>query len=310
MKKFKSLQIIIALILFSSMEVALKIAGTTFNPIQLNFWRFFIGGICLAPFAFKERSKIRLKRVLSLALTTGFICVVLSMGFYQIAIENAKAYIIAILLSINPIFSIMIQYLLFKVKIPKSGVITSFITIIGTLIIILPVNSNSIKGILYGIVSSVLFGLYSVLANKYALSVNISGIAFTSFTFVCGALELAFLILISHFSVINRLLLDQPVFYKIPFLYNINLKSLPILIYTGVFVTGIALSLFMKVLQDFGVESAALIFYLKPVVSPLIAFLILNETITRNSLYGILVILLGTLITLYNEHRISKLYLH
>lgn len=39
--------------MFSSMEIALKVAGATFNPIQLNLIRFFIGALVLLPFANK-----------------------------------------------------------------------------------------------------------------------------------------------------------------------------------------------------------------------------------------------------------------
>lgn len=36
---------------FSTMEIAIKLVASDFNPIQLNFIRFLIGSIILAPLA-------------------------------------------------------------------------------------------------------------------------------------------------------------------------------------------------------------------------------------------------------------------
>ena len=45
------LYIAVTTLLFSSMEVALKLISGQFNPIQLNFSRFVVGGLVLIPFA-------------------------------------------------------------------------------------------------------------------------------------------------------------------------------------------------------------------------------------------------------------------
>lgn len=48
------LYIAVTTLLFSSMEVALKLISGQFNPIQLNFSRFVVGGLVLIPFAVRE----------------------------------------------------------------------------------------------------------------------------------------------------------------------------------------------------------------------------------------------------------------
>ncbi len=40
--------------LFGTMEIALKIGGNTFDPLQLTGLRFLIGGLVLLPMAMKE----------------------------------------------------------------------------------------------------------------------------------------------------------------------------------------------------------------------------------------------------------------
>ena len=54
MGKKEVLYIILTALLFSTMEVALKVAGNDLDPFQLTFIRFFMGGLFLLPFALKE----------------------------------------------------------------------------------------------------------------------------------------------------------------------------------------------------------------------------------------------------------------
>ena len=46
--------ILLTAFLFGTMEVALKIGGTSFAPLQMNFLRFLIGGLILFPLALKD----------------------------------------------------------------------------------------------------------------------------------------------------------------------------------------------------------------------------------------------------------------
>ena len=74
--------IVSAIILFSTMEIALKQIAGDFNPMQLTLTRFLIGGIFLIPFAVNRMKKrdIRLKRTdLRVFALLGLIGVAVSM---------------------------------------------------------------------------------------------------------------------------------------------------------------------------------------------------------------------------------------
>ena len=45
--------IALATILFSTMEIALKLISADFHPMQLNFIRFTVGGLVLLPLALR-----------------------------------------------------------------------------------------------------------------------------------------------------------------------------------------------------------------------------------------------------------------
>ena len=85
--------IILTTIIFSTMEIALKLVSGAFNPIQLTFARFFIGGLSLIPFALnalhKKHSSISTSDLYYFAFL-GFLGTVVSMGLYQLSVQIQK----------------------------------------------------------------------------------------------------------------------------------------------------------------------------------------------------------------------------
>ena len=114
------LYIAITTILFSSMEIALKSISTIFNPIQLTFERFFVGGLVLLPFAIKSIKSRNIsinKEDIKQFFLLGFICVVVSMIFYELAVIYTKASVVGVIFSCNPIFVMIFAYLFLKEEI-------------------------------------------------------------------------------------------------------------------------------------------------------------------------------------------------
>ena len=107
----------ISTILFSSMEIVLKIVSSDFNPIQLTLSRFLIGGLILLPLSLKslKTKEITLDRndIKSFALL-GFICVVISMIFYQLAVIYTKASVVGVIFSCNPVFVMLFAFIFLK----------------------------------------------------------------------------------------------------------------------------------------------------------------------------------------------------
>ena len=53
--------IILAAVIFSTMEIAGKVISHVINPFQLNFLRFLIGGLILVPSTIKMLKKKNIK---------------------------------------------------------------------------------------------------------------------------------------------------------------------------------------------------------------------------------------------------------
>jgi len=286
------------------MEIALKIAGGQFNPIELNFIRFLIGGLALLPFTilYLRKNKIKLsKSDFGRIALTGFVIVVLSMTLYQLSIGMATASVIAIMLSANPIFGLIIGFIFLKEKLSRTNVLALILTLVGLLIIINPFHLTGAMGIILGLLSSIIFGIYGVMSRVNGNKIGLNGLSMTCLAFLFGSAELGVLMGLSHLPIAQAIPSSYSEFVNIPFFQGVSLQTLPLLLYISVLVTGVAFGLYFVSMEKVGILQASLIFLVKPALAPVLALLVLGEAMKVNTIVGIVVILLGSLITLMGE---------
>ena len=287
------------------MEIALKIAGGQFNPIELNFIRFLIGGLALLPFTilYLKKNNVRIDRSGwgKIALT-GFVIVVLSMTLYQLSIGMTKASVVVIMLSANPIFGLIIGFVFLKEKLSRTNVLALILTLVGLLIIINPFHLSGAMGIVLGLLSSIIFGIYGVMSRVYGGKLGLNGLSMTCLAFLFGATELGILMGITHIpAVANAIPSGFSEFSRIPYFQGISLQTLPLILYISVLVTGVAFGLYFVSMEKVGILQASLIFLVKPALAPVLAMFVLGESMNANTVFGIVVILFGSLITLMGE---------
>ncbi|TGD23706.1 EamA family transporter [Companilactobacillus suantsaicola] len=286
------------------MEIALKIAGNQFNPIELNFIRFLIGGLALLPFTImylrKHEIKLSKSDIGRIALT-GFVIVVLSMTLYQISIGMAKASVIAIMLSANPIFGLIIGFVFLREKLSRTNVLALVLTLLGLLIIINPFHLTGAMGIILGLLSSIIFGIYGVMSRVNGNKIGLNGLSMTCLAFLFGSAELGVLMALSHLPIAQNIPSNFSQFVNIPYFQGISLQTLPLILYISVLVTGVAFGLYFVSMEKVGILQASLIFLVKPALAPVLSLLILGEAMQVNTVIGIVVILLGSLVTLMGE---------
>ena len=87
------------------------------------------------------------------------------------------------------------------------------------------------------------------------------------------------------------------VFTNIPVLSGINMASLPYLIYIGVGVTGLGFATYFLAMEATSATEASVVFFIKPMVAPLMAWFVLKEPITFNMIVGIVFIVIGSAIS-------------
>ncbi|MHC1720725.1 MAG: DMT family transporter [Clostridiaceae bacterium] len=293
--------IILAAVIFSTMEIASKLVVADFNPFQLIFIRFIIGGFFLLPFALKglKTKNIRLGwKDAGYFLLIGTLCVVISMSFFQLAIVYTKASTVAILFSVNPIFTIPLAAIYLKEKITKSTIASLVLSVAGMIVILSPFNlGHDFKGIILAIMASLTFALYNV-ASK-AKSGYYGSMIINSFTFLAGDLILLILIFLSNLKGVAGFLSanNLEAFSGVPIFQGINSGNILILIYLGIVVTGLGYLTYFKAMNATNASTASLVFLIKPALAPILALLVLGESIPVNTMVGIGLIVLGSSLT-------------
>lgn len=271
--------------LFGTMEVALKIAGSTFDPFQITFLRFMIGGLTLAPFGIVE---MRNNNVHLDAKLLGWICLVGIMGIpismlaFQLGVARCNASTASSLICLNPLFTIAIAHVFTDNKINKLKAIACTIGVIAAIFMIRPWDiqpGNTALGMILMLFASATFAAYSVMGKRSIAQVGT--FAQTSIGFIAGSLVLLVFIIAT----------GRPVFE------GITANPLPVL-YCGIVVTGIGYLFYFLAIKASDATTGAIAFYIKPAVAPILAVVILHETIYWNTVVGIVLLITASLISL------------
>ncbi len=281
MSKKSILYIIITALCFGTMEVALKVGGSTFTALQMNFLRFLIGGILLLPLALKELKRRNLTLTRSdwgymILLAAVGIC--FSMSFFQIAVMHMNAHTAAIVISCNPIFTMFFAHFLVHDTFTRKKALVLLISVAGLVLVANPFHmapGNTTKGFVYMFIALVSFAFYSAMGKVKAS--RLGGVILNCFPFLIA----------SVMNLIVLLVLHEPVFD------GITLETCPVLLYIGFIVTGLGYFTYLGSIEMVGPSNASISFFLKPAVAIVAAALVLHEEITWNSLLGIAVILVG-----------------
>ncbi|MEG0919431.1 MAG: DMT family transporter [Anaerovoracaceae bacterium] len=277
--------IVLAAFLFGTMEVALKIGGSDLDPLQLTFVRFLIGGFVILPLAYKEAKTNNIKldfHQFCYLTALGILCIPVSMLLFQFGILNSNASTASVLISINPIFTMIFAHFMVNEKLTKGKFISMCVGFAGTIFMIKPWDmqeGNTVIGIIYMILAALTFGLYTVLGKKSVKKVGI--MVQTSVSFITGSFVL----------LIIMLFMGKPVFAGLA-------EHIWLVGYVGVFVTGIGYWAYFIALKYSDAGTASIAFFIKPAIAPVMAVLFMHDIILWNTYVGIGLVLLASFINI------------
>jgi len=274
---------LLAILIWSSLEITGKLVGAGINPFALTAWRFVIGGLALMPFALRQAArknhKLDKSSILRIA-SLGILNVCVSMLLLQLSIFYGKASLSAVIVSMNPLFVSVFALLLLKEKLDKAQLFSLLLGFGGLLVIVLgegEIGSDNYRnlplGIGFAVMASAIFGLYTVLTKSAVL--RYGNLLTNSLSFISGGA------LLSIFS----LAIDKELLFK-PSLSNLGFMA-----YLGLIITGLAYLLYFEGMKRISAAKASGYFFLKPAVAVLLAFFILGETLTLLQLIGITLVI-------------------
>ena len=286
--------IVLTAFLFSTMEIALKIGGGNFDSLQLTFLRFLIGGIVLAPFAIKEYrgrylaagQKLVWRDFTWLALL-GIMCIPISMLCFQLGVERCNAATAAAIMCLNPMFTMLIAHIFTTEKMDRYKWFAVITGLIACVFLMRPWDvqeGNTVLGLGLMLTASVTFAAYTVM-GKRSLA-RIGTFTQTSISFILGAAVL----------LIVMLLTGRPVFDNV-------VEHWMTVAYVGIVITGIGYLSYFVAIRESDATTGSIAFYIKPAIAPVLAVLILHETILWNTIVGICLMLAASCVTVWNAFK-------
>lgn len=287
--------VIITALLFGTMEVSCKIGGSSLDPFQLTFLRFLIGGIVLLPFAAadmrRKGTRLSPKDILSLS-GVGILGVTISMSLFQISIMMCNASTVSVLICVNPFFTMVFAHFMTDEKLNRYKLLVLTIAMAGIVFMLRPWDiqaGNTALGMGLMICAAIVFGLYTV-AGKVSQE-KFGLMAQTSISFIMGSMVLLVVMLVMGRPVINGIS-----------------SNVPIILYTGIMVTGVGYYCYFKAIELADAATGAFAFFLKPAIAPVIAVIVLHETILWNTVAGIMLVLTASFLNILHQRmRINQM---
>lgn len=251
---------LITAIVFVTLEPVSKLIANDVNPYAITFWRFLIGSVILLPPAIikvkKENIHITAIDWIKMVLL-GILFISLSMVVLQIAVKKAEApSLIAIIFSANSVFTILLAILINKEKINKNKTIALILGVAGVVLCADFKSGANLESVMLAVIAALTFSLYTVISQRYTK--KLSGIIQSSMVFLSGSIILLIALLIMGVDVSVKL---EP-------------KTLSILGYLGVFVTGIGYAAYFKAIEKGGAIMASFAFFIKPILTPFVTWIV------------------------------------
>lgn len=291
--------IAVATVMFTSFEVVLKFIAGQINPVQLTLCRFAIGFVFLLPVALRtlrKRGEFLDAESMAYFALLGFVGIALCMPILQMAVSYTGSSVSALMFSCNPVFVTFLAFFLLKEPIKPRHIAALALEIAGTVVIISPWNTRlNMTGVALALLSTVLFSLYGVMGKKKVA--KFGGAVVTCFGFMFGALIMLVFILLSHIPAAAQAFRDAGLdsFANIPILAGYTLENLPYVLFVSVGVAGIGFFAYFLAMEYQPASVVSLVYFFKPALSPILAWLVHGEEISPNMLAGILLIVVGSL---------------
>lgn len=286
---------LLAILFWSTIELGSKFLGPGVSPYTLTAWRFLIGGLVILPFALSglRGSKRAVKAAdLGQMVLLGILNVCVSMLLLQTSVYYGKASVSAVLVSSNPLFVSVFALFLLREKLSLPQILGLTLALGGIAMLILGEGEGSNAKYLnlplsmaFGLGSSLTFGLYTVLTKRL---IQKHGNTLTNSVSFLGGAAILFMF--------NALASK-------PLLFPPGSRSMAIMLYLGVIVSGISYLMFFEGMKRLGAGPASMYFFLKPALASLLALLFLREALSPLQLAAICVIITGLVLSRVLKQR-------
>jgi drug/metabolite transporter (DMT)-like permease len=276
---------LLSVVVWGTTFISTKVLLKTFTPVEILFIRFIIGYLALFLMS-PKKLKLKDRRHELLFLGAGLSGVTLYFLFENIALTFTYASNVGIVVSVAPIFTALFAHMFLHGEKLKSSFFIGFVTAMAGIILISYNGSTVMKlnpiGDILAVLAAVVWGVYSVFSKKisdhgYPTITSTRRIFFYGLVFMIPALF----------------------YFKIDIGFSQLAKPTNLLniLYLGLGASAICFAIWNLATKLLGAVKCSLYIYFVPVIAVVVSFLVLHEKITGVAAFGILLTLLGLILS-------------
>ena len=279
---------LLATLLWSvNMVIASGIKGHI-PPIGLAFWRWTIACVVLAPFAIKStiESFTIIKKHIRYLMGTAVLGITIFNTLIYYAGKTTSAVNLSLIAISIPLFIVVLSRIIFKEKVSTIKIVGIITIITGVLVLITKgslealLHINFTIGDVLMLVACFFFAYYTILVRQKPAELTPKVFLFS--VFVIGT------IFLFPFYIWEHLFNKKVIF---------DTKTVLATTYVGIFASLVSYYLWNEAIRLIGTSKTALIYYLIPVFSGILAYFFLGQAIVITQIVSMGIIITGLLIT-------------
>ena len=293
---------LLAGILFSLTEVAMKKINADLNGVQVNATRYFLCGLALMPWSraqLKVRSTTMTAAQMKLCTLLGFFGIFIVGPLYQMASATLGAANTGVIFSSTPLFIIMLAALILHTPVTRRESIALALQVLAIAILVDPFHMTMDPvGVAALLLCVVCYSLYAVGGKK--LMHALGSITVTAWSFFWGGVQLLLVAGMSHIPAVAQYLTAHGFanYAYVPLFTGYTWANLSwvLLLYIGI--TLVAFLSWFLAIEWGGVALGSLTYFIKPALSPVFALIFVGEPITAKMLTGMALMISGAFVAL------------
>ncbi len=266
-----------------------KILLLDFSPFEIIFIRYLLA-LAIMMVVVPKITKPKRKFEELYFVAAGIVSIPLYSIFENTALSYTTAANVSIMVSTSPFFTVVLEKILNrKQKISRSFFVGLVVALVGVALIsfngVINLELNP-TGDLLALASAFLWAVYSILLKKTG-ETGISPTESTKRIFFYGSLGMLLTVPFIDYSITLDTLIKP-----------INLACL---LFLSVVASAVCFATWNITIRKIGTLKASVYIYFIPVVATLTAFLFLREEITLMAFFGIVLVIMGLLISKYKD---------
>jgi len=279
------LEALFAVAVWGATFVATKFALRELSPASIVWLRFGIGVFILGvTVIIRKQFALPQKNEWGYLALTGFIGVTFHQWLQATGLITAQATVTAWIVATIPVFTALLGWFLLKEKLGPLRILGIIIASLGVLLVVSKGNLSSLMSGKFGtpgdfliLISALNWAVFSVISRRGLERHPPARMMF--YVMLCGWI-------FSWFWIFGA----GPGFTEIP---NLSLTGWNSILILGVFGSGLAYIAWYDALQILPASQLGVFIYIEPLITMIVAALILSETITLASVLGGGITLLG-----------------